>query len=604
MSSTASVPISPRPGRIALWVLAAALLGLIAVLVWVGVRGATAYQNLSKIQQSVSKAGADSLADPAKAGALVGELSAEASSARELTSDPIWAIAEQLPWLGPQLSAFRVVSASTDELIGGAVRPLTTAMQDTSLDALKPVDGRIDPDAIAALAEPATLAADAASSAAASVAAIDQTPLVGVLNTGVGEISEIFTQTASDLDALSRATRLLPDMLGQSGPKQYLVLVQNNAEWRSLGGITGTTVLVRAEGGRVSLVDTISGTALSRRVDKPLVDLPADIQAVYGTGPSRFFQNLTQIPDFTVDGPLARQMYAEVTGTSVDGVLAVDPVVLSYLLEATGSVSLPDGSELTEQDAVPLLLNEVYKKYPDPSQQDAFFAAATGSVFQKFLQGDASTPRLVSALSRAVNESRLFVWSADEAQQSILTGSLLAGALPMQTPDSVALGVYMNESGGSKMSYYVTPDVRLTWGQCAPSDRPGLRELTLDFSFTSTAPADAAAALPTYMTGNGAFGVAPGNAAASGDVFIPSDWDVVSAETSNGLGFSRKDYGGRQVLSFSNNLAPGETSSGSVRIRSTAQVGEATVSVTPTANAAVEPVIAAACPSAGTATLR
>lgn len=40
--------------------------------------------------------------------------------------------------------------------------------------------------------------------------------------------------------------------------------------------------------------------------------------------------------------------------------LAVDPVALSYLLRATGSVTLPNGDHITSTNAVSVLLNQVY----------------------------------------------------------------------------------------------------------------------------------------------------------------------------------------------------------------------------------------------------
>ncbi|MDV3208776.1 MAG: aconitate hydratase AcnA, partial [Rhodococcus ruber] len=51
---------------------------------------------------------------------------------------------------------------------------------------------------------------------------------------------------------------------------------------------------------------------------------------------------------------------------------ASDPVALSYLLRGTGPVALPDGTVLTARNAVPLLLNDIYGRLPDTTQQDAF----------------------------------------------------------------------------------------------------------------------------------------------------------------------------------------------------------------------------------------
>jgi hypothetical protein len=64
-------------------------------------------------------------------------------------------------------------------------------------------------------------------------------PLIGVVGTAVDRADDLFSSVSTAVDTLSRTSRLLPDMLGRNGPRTYLVLVQNNAEWRSLGGIAG-----------------------------------------------------------------------------------------------------------------------------------------------------------------------------------------------------------------------------------------------------------------------------------------------------------------------------------------------------------------------------
>jgi Protein of unknown function (DUF4012) len=51
----------------------------------------------------------------------------------------------------------------------------------------------------------------------------------------------------------ARAVRLLPPMLGANGPREYLLLVQNNAEQRATGGIPGSVALLRAVDGAVTV---------------------------------------------------------------------------------------------------------------------------------------------------------------------------------------------------------------------------------------------------------------------------------------------------------------------------------------------------------------
>lgn len=591
-------------GRVLAWVVGFCLLLTLALTAWVGIRGWMAYQHLSRIEAGIGEASAALASNPTTAGATLARLASDASSAHNLTSDAVWHLAESVPWAGPQLQAVGALASAGDTLLGDSLLPLVTSAQQTSFDALKPVDGRIDPKGLAALAEPAQSAAAAATDASERLQGINRAPLVGVVARAVDKSASVFEQAASGLDALSRATKLLPNALGQGGKRSYLILVQNNAEWRSLGGIAGTAILMETNDGAITLAATESGTSLSSAIKSPVVELPADIQDLYQTRPARFFQNVTQIPDFTFDGPLAREMYKQRTGVSVDGVIALDPVVLSYLLRATGPVALPDGSTLSAENAVETLLSDVYQRYPDPSAQDAFFAASTGAVFNAFLEGRGSTVSLLANLATAADQRRVLMWSADPDEQAILEGSSVAGELPQTDDDTARFGVYLNDGGGSKMSYYVKPDVSLAWDQCAPDGRNGPRQLTLRLSLTNTAPTDAETSLPRYVTANGAFGTAPGTATVVNNVYLPEGFELVSAETAAGTGPSTGTFEGRQVLSFGFQLLPQSSADLTVTVRATTTASKAEAFVTPTADAGIEPTVKAACETTAVATLQ
>lgn len=593
--------VLPHPARAAGRIFAWILVGLVAVGVlgaaWIGIRGVLAYQHLSRVQAEVADSTSALASDPQSAVPAIARLSMEAAEARQLTADPIWAAAERLPWIGPQLGAFSTVTASADELLSGAVLPLATAAKNLSVDALRPVGGRIDASSLADLAGPATEAETRASDAARNVNAIDRTPLVGVAASAVEKTGELLDQSATAIDALSGAARLLPGMLGQDGERNYLLLVQNNAEWRSLGGITGTGILIRTDHGAVSLVDTQSAGAIVRDLREPVTTLPDEVVDIYGTRPGRYFHNLTQIPDFSIDGPLAREMYRTKTGLNVDGVIAVDPVLLSYVLEATGPVTLPSGEKLNAGNASRILMNEVYFRYTDPSAQDAFFAAATGAVFQALIDGRGSAPSLISALYRAGEQHRLYMWSADPSDQAILADTTIAGPLPVTDERTARFGVFLNDGTGSKMSYYVKPDVGVEWTSCPSSAANGPRALTLSVTLLNDAPPDAATSLPTYITGEGAYGTAPGTAKVVGNIYLPQGFELVSSVASNGASFESATFQGRQVLTFGVDLTPRAATTITVQVRALTKATDAEAYVTPTANSALDPIVHTSCNS-------
>lgn len=574
-------------GIVFAWTVGAVLAVAVLATAWVGVRGGLAYGHLRDAQASVGAASA-SIDDPAAAAALLGGVGADTSAARSLTSDPVWGAAEALPWVGPQLAAVSRVAAAIDDVASDALGPLSEAASGLSADALRPVDGAFDVGRIAALEPSAGAAATALDRASVDLSAIDDRPLLGVVREAVGQATDLVSEAAEQADALHRATQIVPAMLGANGPRSYLVTFQNNAEWRSTGGIVGAVAQISTENGRISL--TAQGSSSDfRSVSQgdPVVALPDEVLKIYGTRPARFIQNVTQLPDFTLGAPIAREMWLRERGTAVDGVVALDPVSLSYILRATGPITLPTGDVLTSDNAVSLLLDEVYRRYEIPAQQDAFFQAAAASVFQALADGRADPAALIDALTEAGQQRRLLLWSADATEQAVLDGTTLQGALPVTDADRTQFGVYLNDGTGSKMDYHMRVDLETAWcGDDAAAVRLVLRNEAPD-----------PATLPDYVTGGGAFGVPVGEARTNTYVYLPEGATIAEqASRSDGIspGFETATDRGRVVVTWSSQLAPGQSAELFLRV-TTPRTTELDALLTPTVYATETSRVGAAC---------
>ncbi|WP_435526789.1 DUF4012 domain-containing protein [Microbacterium aurantiacum] len=594
-----TTPTLPRPARTAgrvFVIVLAVLVGLtVLAAAWIGIRGALAYGHLRDAQTAAVAARA-SLADPATAADAIAEISAETAAANRLTSDPVWRAAEGVAWIGPQLRAVSTVAASLDDVAGSALAPLVDVASSFSVDSLAPVDGRIDLAAFTALEEPAAAGAAGVRDASAALDGLDRPALLAPLRDAVDEVSDLLDEVQVGAGALARATALIPGMLGADGPRNYLILFQNNAEWRSLGGIPGAVALLSTDDGRMSLAAQESSGDFPT-YDTSVLPLGPEVQGIYGERPGRWIQNVTQVPDFPLAAQLAQEMWArEHDGQRVDGVIAMDPVALSYLLEATGPVELPTGDVLTSENAVPLLLNEVYLRYENPSDQDDFFALAAASVFDALSAGGFSPADLVSALARAGDERRLLLWSAHEDDQTLLADTTLAGGLPRTDADVARFGVYLNDGTGSKMTYYAGADTTVAWTSCMAGPRGVTGQAELTVTVRNDAPADAAT-LPGYITGGGSFGITPGVARTVGYLYLPTGFALADATMSDGSGFGGGVHDGRRVLTFSVDLAPGETATATVRV-DTAEPSASVLEVVQTPGVTASAVPTAACGSA------
>lgn len=583
----------PRPLRVAggfvIIALSVMLLAIIASLAWVGGRGLVAADNLRSAQGMASDV-VDQIGDPAAASETIADISERTALARSLTSDPVWQTLEGVPWLGPQLAAVSTLAAAADDIAGRGLTPLVEVASTITPDALRPQGGRIALEPFIAVQDAAADAAVEIGGAVESVDRIDETALLAPLREVVGEAREVLTGVGNGTDALARAAVLLPAMLGADGPRNYLVLFQNNAEWRSLGGIAGSAALINTNAGALSLVQQDYAAAFPR-VPGGVIELDPEVAAIFGKRPAEWFHNSTQVPDFTVSGPIAREFWRTKHGLEVDGVLAIDPVALSYLLRATGPVTLPDGTILDADNAVQVLLNDVYVRFPDPTAQNAFFDTAALALFSALTDGRAQPGALIEALAQAGAERRVFVWSARAEDQEILADSTLAGTLPPTDSSVSTFGVFLNDGTGSKMDFYQSVESVVGWQTCQASrGAAATGTATLSVTLQNNAPAG----LPEYITGGGAYGVTPGSASTVVYLYLPEGAELVDATLSTGAGFGGGIHQKRQVLSYEVLLAPGEAATADITVRFDRPTGESLVVwQTPTVNANVTTPISA-----------
>jgi hypothetical protein len=471
------------------------------------------------------------------------------------THNPVWRVAEFVPWAGANLVAVRQASEVTLDAVDHAVRPIGTLAGRVTPARFMPKDGRIDATALSSAAGALSTASDSLRRASSHADAIDTAGTIGPVRDAVRSLQKQLRNGSEEADAARRAALLLPGMLGMNGARDYLVLFQNNAEVRSTGGIPGALAVIHVDHGAITMTRRASSAAFPAQADATGL-LSRSTLALYGDLPGRYIQDVTLPPAFELSGRLASTLWEQSTGQHVDGVVSIDPVALSYLLEATGSVPLSTGETLTAGNAVKILLSESYARYP-VGQQDRFFARAATTVFAAATDGGANAHGMLAALARAGSEGRVLVWSARPNEQALIAQTSLAGALPSSSPGQARFGVYLNDATGAKMDYYLRSDVALGSALCRADGRA---DLAVAVTLRNTAPTDAATALPAYVTGGGMSGVAPGTILTQIAVYAPpgAAWLATTAKGRDVTAKAAIDDS-RAVSRYTMELAPGES---------------------------------------------
>lgn len=495
------------------------------------------------------------------------EIQENTGEAAAWTGNPAWRLGELVPGVGANLTAVRVAAEASDLLADDAIVP----MSGVQIEALKPVNKVFDVAAIADM-EPAVVSAnEAVSTARANVLAVDRDSLIGPVADAVDELQSALDDASGITQAMSAAVQILPAALSDSEPRNYLMIFQNNAEVRATGGNPAALLLVTVHDGAIAIGQQASSTDFSAAAT-PITTLDPETQAIFGDAVGTRLRDSTMTPDFPTSAALVQAWWQSRFGTTVDGVFSFDPVALSYLVKATGPIALPTGDQLTSDGLVPLVLSEVYARYPRTTDQDAFFAATSAAVFETVASGQSALTGLLPQLSKATEEGRLLFWSSRPDEQALLAGSRIAGTLPADNVEATTVGVYLNDFTLYKMSYYLDATVTASAG-CARGD------VTTQLTLASSAPI-AGAGLPSYVVGP----VNPGVILTDAIVYGPVGASVgeVLIDGAPATVVASAQIAGRPVVRVSVPLQPGQQSTVAASFTgATGELGEVEVRWTP-----------------------
>nr|WP_087587535.1 DUF4012 domain-containing protein [Prescottella equi] len=405
-----------------------------------------------------------------------------AERAQSSTDSLSWRAAAAVPWLGSPLETTRQITGVVRGLTDDVLTPAVQAGSVLSPDRLISEGARID---LGPLREASPALADSAGAAAALAAqadAVDST-FLGAVDSARIQLQEQTADLSQLLGNVSTAAELVPSMMGADGPRTYFIGFQTNAEARGTGGLLGGFGELRAVDGAVRVEDLGSNKELSTDSKKPL-DLGPDFEKQYGISrPTTDFRNSNVSSHFPYAAQIWRSLWAQESGEQVDGVIATDPVALSYILDVVGPVTMPDGEKVTADNVVELTESTAYSRFANNNNaRKAYLQTIAGKVVER-MTGKISNPQaLLEALGRAASERRIAVWSANPTEQQVLEGTVLGHTVP-DDPAPYA-GVVVNNLGGNKLDYYLEREIDYTAESCVGDTRKS----TVTVRLTNTLP--------------------------------------------------------------------------------------------------------------------
>lgn len=476
--------LKPTPGPSARsrrrwpWIVAGVLVVIIGLGGWLSWKVLTVRTELTAAQTAIT-----SLRSGGDVKAALSQIAGHAERAAQAAHDPIWAVGEQLPWVGDNLRAVRLSSETLDGLAGGLAVPALEALQTDSKDPM-----------LVRLLPVLQRAAGGIGALNKELQEVRQSPsLIAQVRTGVDQVADVVAVADPVLS-------LLPGMLGADGPRNYLLVAQSNAETLALGGSAASQSLIRFSDGNLKIVKQADSSQYKRgvpadvKIDKSAIDL-------YNEYLINNVNTSVGRPDWpTAARTIVALWNRDIDPKPVDGVISVDPLALARVMRATGPVTV-DGHKLTSTNVVSFLLSKAYALY-DPGaggDADQIFKEVALAVMDDLVGGDFEPGTLLSAISESIDAGSLMLWSADPVAQELIARWRISGILPTTNLPATTVGVFFRDASlGSKIDYYLRTESQVTSACTADGSVTYTVRVTVWLDLTRKQ----AEKLPPYVTGD------------------------------------------------------------------------------------------------------
>jgi len=425
--------------------------------------------------------------DPGALSREIGQAQESLAEADDRVSSPILQPLYLVPVAAQHL---RAVSTATEHGLEVADEALAAA-EEGGIEDLQMRQGQFDLDKLALIAPRLERAASALGDAMRTIER-DRSPwLLPPVDDRLGSLLAEVAEVRQEADLAARAANVLPRMLGADAERRYLLLFGSPGEAREFGGFVGGYAVLAVDDGRLDLVRAGGINDLVPIANEGELDNPNSYPTEFlAADPVTFPQNLTSTPSITTIARAARDIFPELFGAPIDGVVYLDPYALAAMTELSGPVEVEGiGRPLVGDDIVDFLFDGQYRLFDSDERDDRFEAIGelASAMAEAFASADLPGPEeLGRLLGPAARGGRLQVVTYDDEENAFLTAVRLQREFSAPPGlDSFAL-VHANATP-SKLDLFLHRDVRYDV-QVAPD---GSLRAVLDVELRSVVPDDA-----------------------------------------------------------------------------------------------------------------
>jgi hypothetical protein len=271
-----------------------------------------------------------------------------------------------------------------------------------------------------------------------------------------------FTKIEPEIELL---TSIAPELMGRDKPKKYLLIFQNSAEARGTGGILGAYAVIETNQGEIKVIRTASNVMLHKMSRSSIPgDMPEEFIQLYGQNPS-IFQNSNLSPHFPYGADIWTRLWKQQYGESFDGVIAVDPIVLGYILRATGEITLQDGEKINSTNVVEKTLKTAYERFEfDNEARKKYLVKILNAALEQIQANNFSKLKMAQAIRDSILENRVLFYSKETEIERRLAKTRLGGF--MSTTPNKEFRTVIQNIDASKLDYYLDREVAITSQSC------------------------------------------------------------------------------------------------------------------------------------------
>lgn len=280
---------------------------------------------------------------------------------------------------------------------------------------------------------------------------------------------------------------VLPEIMGNTGEKKYLVLFQNDAELRSTGGFITAYAIFRVENGIV----TTEGSSDIYELDHTLlkkVTAPSFMLKYFPGVSNLYMRDSNFSPDFKASMIQFEELYDSAADKKIiDGIIAVDTQFVVSLMDVLGPIEAY-GTKFTtdydEQCGCPQIIHELERSADEPTnrvkndRKDIVGVLMQTMMAKAFSAPKIVWPSLLEAMLTDLREKHMLLYFHSPQIQQAIEKINFAGRIYEYDGDYL----HINESNfaGAKSNLYIQEKVK----QVIKKEKDQIKKtITIDYKY-------------------------------------------------------------------------------------------------------------------------